>query len=112
MLFRFISGNGLYKFSLDGLKEGVALDIGAIRQMLEKTGKLTKLSIRNANNIDAQSHGELITMISDLIQSEPPKLEELDFCGIGGPTEQGSQVLQAIYDSEMQFKTLDISNNP
>ena len=53
MLPRFISDNGLIKFSLDGLKEGVALDVGAIRQILEKTGELTKLSIRNANNIDA-----------------------------------------------------------
>ena len=51
-------------------------------------------------------------MISDLINSEPQKLEELDFGGVGGSAEQGSQIMEAIYDSEMQVKKLDISANP
>ena len=61
--------------------------MGAIRRILEETHELRRLGIRNINEINADSHRELITMIRDLIQSEPQKLEELDFCEIGGSTE-------------------------
>ena len=41
--------------------------MGAMRQILEETQELRKLSIRNVDRIDAKSLGELIPMISDLI---------------------------------------------
>ena len=50
-------------------------------------------------------------MVSDLIQSKPPRLTELDFGGIGGSGEQADQLLGALYDSEMQMEKFDISNN-
>ena len=86
--------------------------MGAMKHILEETDELTKLSIKNASKIDAKSFTELITLICDLIQSEPPKLEELDFGSFGGSADQGKQVLEAIYDSEIQVKKLDISTNP
>ena len=112
LLPRFISDSGLAEFVLDGLSKDAVIDMGAMAHILEEPHELRKLGIRNINEINAESHGELITTIRDLIQSEPTKLEELDFCAIGGSTEQGGQVLDAIHDSEMQVKKLDISENP
>ena len=98
MLTQFISGSGLSEFVLDGLKDGenehgVVIDMGAIAHILDETNYLKKLGIKNSQKIDAKSFTALITMTSDIIKSEPPKLEELDFCGIGGSNEQGNRIL-------------------
>ena len=50
-------------------------------------------------------------MLSDLINSKPPRLTDLDFCGIGGSAEESDQLLGALYDSELQVKKIDISEN-
>ena len=76
--------------------------MGAIRHILQETHELRKLSIRNAKEIKSESLDELITMIGDLIQSQPPRLTELDFGGIGGSTVQGNRLLEAIYETGMQ----------
>ena len=89
MLTRFISENGLYELVLDGLKKDIVIDFGAMRGILQETHELTKLSIRNVNELHLESLRELITMIGDLIQFQPPRLTELDFCGIGGSPAQG-----------------------
>ena len=76
--------------------------IGAIpklRHILEQTNELTKLSIRNTNRIDTESIGSLISIVSDLIHSRPPRLRKLNFDSIGGSAEQGEQILMALYDS-------------
>ena len=93
MLSRFISSEGLSEFVLDGLEDDVVVDLGAMRLILAALSELRKLSIRNTNQIDAKPLGELVTLISDLIKSEPPKLEELDFSGLGGSAEQGNQIM-------------------
>ena len=59
-----------------------------------------------------ESLGELISMLGDLIQCQPPRLTELDFGGIGGSAEQGSQILEAIHESGTQVQKLDFSDNP
>ena len=64
--------------------------MGALRDILKETKELRKLSIKNANEMHAESLGELINMIIDLILSSLPKLTELDLCRIGGSAEQGS----------------------
>ena len=87
MLSRFISARGLFEFVLDGLMKDTVIDVGAMRGMLQETSELRKLSVRNVNEIKSESHDELITMIRDLIQSQPPRLEELDFRGLGGSAE-------------------------
>ena len=111
MLFQYIGDHGLAEFVIDGLKKGIHVDVGAMRDILEKTSELRKLSLRNANEIKSESLGDLITMIRDLIQSQPPRLTELDFGGIGGSAEQGSNLLEAIYETGTQFKKLDICDN-
>ena len=63
--------------------------MGALRDILHKTNELRKLSIKNVNNMHPESLRELINMIIDLILSSPPRLTELDLCGIGGSAEQG-----------------------
>ena len=54
----------------------------------------------------------MIAIICDLIKSEPPRLTDLDFGGIGGSAEEGDQLLEALCDAGMQIKNLDISRNP
>ena len=103
MLSQFISASGLFEFVLDGLKKDTVIDMGAMRGMLEETNELRKLSVRNTNEIKSESHDELITMIGDLIQSQPPRLIEIDFYGLGGSAEQGNKLLEAIYETEMQL---------
>ena len=111
MLRRFISDHGLSEFVLYGLKKDVVIDLGAMRGILEETYELRRLSIKNMFKVHPESLGELITMIGDLIQFHPPRLTELDFGWIGGSAEQGSQILQAIYEAEIQIKRLHISDN-
>ena len=103
MLSQFISASGLFEFVLDGLMKDTVIDVGAMRGMLEETNELRKLSVRNANEIKSESHDELITMIRDLIQSQPPILIEIDFYGLGGSAEQGIKLLEAIYETGMQL---------
>ena len=102
MLSQYIGDHGISEFVIDGLKEGMHVDVGAMRDILEETGKLRKLSLRNVSGIKSQSFGELTTMIGDLIQSHPPRLTDLDFGGIGGSAEQGINFLEAIYETGMQ----------
>ena len=111
LLSQFISEDGLSEFVLDGLKKNLVIDMGAIQHILEETRELRRLSVRNVAAINAKSLGELITMICDLIKSEPPNLEELDFSGLGGSAEQGNQIMESLYDLEMQVKKIDIGNN-
>ena len=111
LLPRFIQDDGLTEFVLDGLKEGLVLDLSEMRHLFEDNSELIKLSIKNTNKIDPESLGQLITMICDLIRSKPPQLTDLDFEGIGGSAEQGHQILEALYDSELQVKHLNISQN-
>ena len=112
LLPRFIQVGGLSYFVLDGLKEGLVLDLSEMRQLFLDNGELKKLSVKRTDKIDAESLGQLITMICDLIRSQPPQLTELDFAGIGGSAEQGCQIMEALYDSELQIKHLNISYNP
>ena len=90
MLPQFIGDSGLSEFVLDELKKDIVIDVSALRDILRETDELRKLSIRNVNEMQAESFGELINMIFDLIRSSPPRLMELDFGGIGGSAEQGS----------------------
>ena len=69
MLPRFIRQNGLSEFVLDGLKKDIVIDLNAMRRMLQDTHELRRLSIRNANEVQPESRGELITIIGDLILS-------------------------------------------
>ena len=108
---QFIQEDGLSEFVLDGLKEGLVLDLGEMRHLFEDNRELRKLGIRNTNKIDPESLAQLITMISDLIRSQPPQLTELDLEGIGGSAEQGCQLMEALLDSQLQVKTLNISEN-
>ena len=57
---------------LDGLKRGLVLDLSEMRHLFEDNSELTKLSVKNTNKIDPESLGQLITMICDLIRSQPP----------------------------------------
>ena len=72
LLPRFIQEDGLSEFVLDGLKEGLVLDLSEMRHLFEDNSELTKLSIRNTSKIDPESLGQLITMVCDLIRSRPP----------------------------------------
>ena len=101
MLSQFIRKNGLSDFIIDGLKNDIIIDVGAIRDILEETHELRKISIRNVKGIHPASLEELITMIEDLIQFQAPRLTELDFGGIGGSAEQGNKLLEAIYETGM-----------
>ena len=69
MLSQFTGDNGLCEFVIDGLKYGMRIDVGAMRDILNETHELRKLSIRNARRIHPESLYELTTMIRDLIQS-------------------------------------------
>ena len=111
MLSQIISARGLSELVLDGLMKDTVIDMGALRGILEETNELRRLSVRNANKIKSESHDELITMIGDLIQFQPPILTELDFGGLGGSAAQGIKLLKAIYETGMQLLKLDISNN-
>ena len=102
MFFQFINHNGLSEFVIDGLKNGIHVDVGAMRDIFEETHELRKISIRNAKEIHSESLAELLTMIGDLIQSQPPRLTELNFGGIGGSAEQCKNLLEAIYETRMQ----------
>ena len=90
MLPQFIGDSGLSEFVLDELKKDIVIDVSALRDILQKTDELRKLSIRNVNEIHPESLGELINMIIGLILSSPPRLTELDFGELGGSAEQGS----------------------
>ena len=69
MLSQFTGDNGLCEFVMDGLKKDIVIDVGAMRDILDETHELRKLSIRNAKGIHPESLEELTTMIRDLIQS-------------------------------------------
>ena len=86
---RFINSYGLTEFVIDGVRSGIEVDSGAIRHILEQTNELTKLSLRNTENIYTESIGNLIDIVSDLIKSMPPRLRELEFARVGGSTKQG-----------------------
>ena len=111
LLPRFTQEDGLSEFVLDGLKEGLVLDLGEMRHLFEDNSGLTKLSVKNTNKIDPESLGQLITMICDLIRSKPAQLTDLDFENIGGSAEQGCQIMEALLDSELQLRTFNISKN-
>ena len=44
LLPQFIQDDGLSEFVLDGLKEGLVLDLGEMRHLFEDNTELTKLS--------------------------------------------------------------------
>ena len=67
LLSRFIRDSGLSEFILDGLQKDVVIDLDAMRQVLEETNEMTKLAIRNTNEVHPESLEELIAMIADLI---------------------------------------------
>ena len=102
MLSQFIGENGLSEFVIDGLKQNIVIDMGAMRDILDITHELRKLSLRKTKEIHPESLEELITLIGDLIRSEPPRLTELNLGGIGGFARQGFKLLEAIYESGMQ----------
>ena len=112
MIPQFIGVNGLLEFVLNGLQKNSAIDLSAIKFILEETHEMRKLSIKNVNQILPESLDELISISGDLIRSHLPKLIELDLGGIGGDAEQGTYLLDAIYGAEMQLKKLDVSKNP
>ena len=103
MLSQFIGDHGLSEFVIDGLKKDIVIDEGAMRDILNETHELSKLSLRYTNDIHPESLEELINLIRDLIHSEPPRLTELDFGGIGRSAEQGYKLLEAIYETRMQI---------
>ena len=72
LLPQFIQFDGLSEFVLDGLKAGLVLDLGGMRHLFEDNSELRKLSIKNTSKIDPESLVLLITMICDLIRSQPP----------------------------------------
>ena len=111
LLPRFIHEDGLSEFVLDGLKEGLVLDLSEMRHLFEDNSELTKLSVKNTSKIDPESLGHLITMICDLIRSKPAQLTDLNFENIGGSAEQGCQIMEALLDSELQLRTFNISKN-
>ena len=62
--------------------------------------------------INNESIQNLAVLIFNIIRAEPPKLTEFDFCRLGGSAEQGQEILEALYDTRLQIKLLDISENP
>ena len=96
MLSQYIGDKGLFEFVFNGLKKGTHIDVGAMRDILKGTHELRKLSLRYVKGKG------LITMIGDLIRSQPPRLTELDFSGLGGSSKQGDYLLVAIYETGMQ----------
>ena len=85
------------------------IDSGAMRHILDQTNELEKLSIRNTSSIDTESIGNLINIISDLIKSMPPRLKELDLTRIEGSASHGEQILEALYNSQLQISKLSIN---
>ena len=71
---RFIATNGLSVFVLDDINDDIVIDLGALGHLLERTNELRSLTIRNTKFIDDESLNKLITMVSDLINSKPPRL--------------------------------------
>ena len=70
------------------------------------------MHFRHLEGINKDSLANVIDIIIDLIKKEPPELTDLDLCGLGGSLEQCQELLRAIYDSRMQIRRLDISENP
>ena len=96
---------------MDGLKKNFVLDLNAMKHFFDDNSELTKLSVKNTSKIDPESLGHLITMISDLIRSNPPQMTDLDLESIGGSAEQGRQIMEALLDSELQLRSFNISKN-
>ena len=101
---RYIQLDGLDTFVLDGFEEDINIDSGAISHILENLSQLTTLRIRNMNKIEKESLENLIETTCDLIRVSPPKLIILDLSGIGGTTEQGVMLLEAMHDTQMLIK--------
>ena len=108
---RFLRNYGLTVFILDGIKAGIVIDAGAVRHILSQTNDLRQLSVRHTAKVESSSLGKLVAVLRDLISSKPPRLTDLDFCGVGGSAEECDQLLGALYDSELQVKKIDISEN-
>ena len=70
------------------------------------------MHFRHLEGINKDSLANVIDIIIDLIKKEPPELTDLDLCGLGGSLEQCQELLNAIYDSHMPIRRLDISENP
>ena len=109
---KVISSNGLSVLILDGLPQGIVLDVAALMRVLDNSDMLTRLNLRNLNLINSDSLDNLIDMTCAIIQRDPPKLVELDFGGFGATLEQGERLLETIYESRIQLKKLDLSDNP
>ena len=63
------------------------------------------------NGIKSSSLAELIDIVTSIIMAGPQKLTELDLRGIGGSREQGELLLDALIQTPLQLKSLDISEN-
>ena len=79
------------------------------------------LSIRNTKVMNVKALDQLISFLCELLESFNPEstcheyntgLTELDLGGLGGSTEQGEDVLGAIFQTSKTIKRLDISENP
>ena len=63
------------------------------------------------SGIKPSSLADLIDLVTSLIMVGPQKLTELDLRGIGGSREQGELMLDALIQTPLQLKSLDISEN-
>ena len=60
LLSRFIRDSGLSEFILDGLEDGVDIDVGAMRLILETSSELKKVCIRNTSWTQSEDCSELL----------------------------------------------------
>ena len=63
------------------------------------------------SGVKPSSLADLIDLVTSLIMAGPQKLTELDLRGIGGSREQGELLLDALIQTPLQLKSLDISEN-
>ena len=63
------------------------------------------------NGIKSSSLAELIDLVTSIIIFGPQRLTDLDLRGIGGSREQGELLLDALIQTPLQLKSLDISEN-
>ena len=108
----YISENGLTEFNVQGLPKDIELESGAIRQILQQTGKLKKLCLENFSEINQQSLIELVDIVESVIHICPDTLSDLTVSGMGEEASCGERILYALCDSGLNsLKSLDLSHN-
>ena len=112
LLPKYFRENGLTELLIDRLPTGIVIDDRALKHLLRLTNNLKKLSFRHLEAINKESLQNVILKIANILLAEPPNLTELDFCRLGGSDEEGLEILEAIYETDLKIKRFNISENP